>query len=145
MTTKLKLGDLQAGAKFETAGLVVTEAHIVAFAGIGGDFFGLHMDDIYAREQGFPGRVAHGLLGLALVDGLKNRAETQVDAIASLEWQYRFLAPVFVGDRIQARMRVLDFRRTSDQRRGVARLAFEVANQHGTVVQQGVNTLLVHG
>ena len=142
--SKLRLGDLHSGYSFDTAGIVVTESHIVAFAGISGDFYELHMDDVYAREHGFAGRVAHGLLGLALVDGLKNRAEVRIAAIATLEWQYRFLAPVYVGDRIFARITVLDSRPTKDVQRGICRLNFEVLNQHGTAVQQGINTLLVH-
>lgn len=142
--SKLRLGDLPVGLSFDTGGIVVSESHIVGFAGISGDFFDLHMDDAYAREQGFSGRVAHGLLGLALVDGLKNRAEVRIAAIATVEWQYRFLAPVYVGDRIFARVTVLETRPTKDGRRGVVRLGFDVLKQDGTMVQQGVNTLLVH-
>ncbi len=141
---KLRLHDLAVGLTFDTSGIVVTESHIVGFAGISGDFFDLHMDDAYAREEGFPGRVAHGLLGLALVDGLKNRAEVRLDAIASLEWQYRFLAPVFVGDRIFARIEVIDTRATKDGKRGVVRLGFKVLNQNEKLIQEGINTLLVH-
>ncbi len=142
--SKLRLGELPVGTTFDTGGIVVTESHIVGFAGISGDFFDLHMDDEYAREQGFTGRVAHGLLGLALVDGLKNRADVRIAAIATLEWQYRFLAPVYVGDRIFARITVRETRPTSDGRRGVVRLGVDVIKQDGTMVQQGVHTLLVH-
>ena len=144
MDSKLRLADLHAGLTFDTSGIVVCESQIVAFAGVSGDFYELHMDDVYARELGFPGRVAHGLLCLALVDGLKNRAETRIAAIATLEWQYRFLAPVCVGDRIFARITVLDTRPTKNPQRGVARLNFEVLNQRGEVVQNGINTLMVH-
>jgi 3-hydroxybutyryl-CoA dehydratase len=140
---KLRLADLRPGLAFETPGIVVTESHIVAFAGLCGDFFELHMDDAFAREQGFDGRVAHGLLGLALVDGLKNRATTQVDAIASLEWNWRFVAPVYPGDRIHARLEVIEARATSKPGRGVVRLAIAALNQRGETVQEGVNVLLV--
>ena len=142
--SKLRLADLHAGLTFDTSGIVVSEAQIVVFAGISGDFYELHMDDLYAREQGFSGRVAHGLLGLALVDGLKSRAEIRIAAIATLEWQYKVLRAVYVGDRIFARITVLDTRPTKDPLRGVARLNFDVINQHGEVVQRGTNTLLVH-
>jgi len=141
--SKLRLADIRTGDIVETPGLVVTESHIVAFAGLSGDFFELHMDDDFAREHGFKARVAHGLLGLALVDGLKNRAETRFAAIASLEWQYRFVAPIYAGDRIHAQIEVLDTRTTSDGQRGVVRLGIRVLNQHGVRVQEGVNTLLV--
>ena len=61
--------DLEPGDWFETGHIVVTEAHIVAFAGLSGDFFDIHMDDEFARAQGFPGRIAHGLLVLVLPMG----------------------------------------------------------------------------
>lgn len=67
-------GDLQPGDRYDTQAITLTESHIVAFAGITGDFFDVHMDDTFARQQGFPGRIAHGLLGLALIDGLKTRS-----------------------------------------------------------------------
>ena len=143
MSAPLRLADLSPGLAWETAGLVVTEAHVVAFAGLSGDFFALHMDDQFAREQGFEGRVAHGLLGLALVDGLKNRAATQLDAIASLEWTWRFVAPVYPGDRLQGRLEVLEARPSSRPGRGVVKLGVAVLNQRGQRVQEGVNTLLV--
>src|SRR4051812_13519420 len=84
--------DLAEGDHYETGRIVVTEAHIVSFAGLSGDFFDIHMDDEFARSQGFPGRIAHGLLGLALTDGLKNRAAVRVMAIASLGWAWKFCA-----------------------------------------------------
>ena len=64
--------DIGVGDHFETGGVTVTDAHVVAFAGLAGDLFDVHMDDAFARESGFPGRIAHGLLVLSLVDGLKN-------------------------------------------------------------------------
>lgn len=139
----LRLGDIPVGFSYDTPGVHVTDAHVLAFGGVGGDFFDIHFDDAAARDRGFPQRVAHGLLCLALVDGLKNRAAVRMDAIASLEWQYRFVAPVFVGDRLQARVRVVDHRVTSDPERGIVSLAFEVFNQHNAVVQTGQNRLMV--
>src|SRR3546814_2299015 len=85
MSARLRLGDVRIGLEYLTPGFVVTEAHIVNFAGISGDFFDVHMDDQFAQSVGFPTRVAHGLLCLSLVDGLKNRSEILFDAVASLE------------------------------------------------------------
>ncbi len=134
--------DLQAGDWFETGRMTVTEAHIVAFAGLSGDFFDVHMDDEFAREQGFPGRIAHGLLGLALTDGLKNRAEARMMAIASLGWNWRFVTPIVAGDRIGARIRVTETR-LSRKGQGIVTLHLEVTQQEGRVVQQGETTLMV--
>ncbi len=138
------LDDLAPGDWFRTGAIQVTESQISGFAGIGGDFFDLHMDDAFARSLGFPGRVAHGLLVLSLADGLKNRADVRLSAIASLGWDWKFVAPVFIGDRIAARISVVDTRVTSRGDRGVARLAFTVENQDGATVQEGTNALMMH-
>jgi acyl dehydratase len=136
--------DLQVGACFRTGRITVTESHIVAFAGLSGDFFDVHMDDRFAREQGFPGRIAHGLLGLCLVDGLKNRAEVQLQAVASLGWSgWSFKAPILAGDSIEATIRVAEMRLASSGERGVVQLEFEVRNQDGVTVQSGRNALLM--
>jgi acyl dehydratase len=134
--------DLRAGNWFDTGHIVVTESHIVAFAGLSGDFFDVHMDDDFARAQGFPSRIAHGLLVLALTDGLKNRASVRVMAIASLGWTWRFTGAVVAGDRIGARITVGETRLTS-KGQGLVTLHLEVTQQEGHVVQKGETTLLV--
>ena len=136
--------DLFVGGYFLTGRITVTESHIVAFAGMSGDFFDVHMDDDFARAQGFPGRIAHGLLGLCLVDGLKNRAEVQLQAVASLGWnEWSFKAPIVAGDSIGALITVEDIRLTSSGERGIAQLGFDVRNQSGVTVQSGRNALLM--
>ena len=136
--------DLEVGDYFHTGKIVITEAHIVAFAGISGDFFDVHMDDEFAKEQGFPGRIAHGLLGLAMVDGLKNRAAVQLKAIASLGWKnWDFKGVILPGDRIGVKIQVETMRLTSKKDRGIVSFAFVVTNQHEKIVQQGTNVLMM--
>jgi len=135
--------DCAVGDAFTTGGIVVTESLIQAFAGLSGDFFDLHMDDRFARDLGFKGRVAHGILGLALTDGLKNRAEHRFCAIASLGWNWKFAGPILVGDRIQAEIAVIGRRETKRPDRGIVTLAFKVKNQDGQVVQEGTNELMI--
>jgi acyl dehydratase len=140
----LRYERIEVGLAFETGGITVTEGHIGAFAGLTGDFFDIHMDDDYARALGYPGRVAHGLLGLALCDGLKNRASVRFAAIVSLGWRWSFEGPILAGDRIQARVRVLSKRATKNPARGIVTLGFELVNQKGEVVQKGENDMMVH-
>jgi len=136
--------DLSVGAFFRTGRITVTEAHILAFAGVSGDFFDVHMDDGFARAQGFPGRIAHGLMGLCMVDGLKNRAEVQLQAVASLGWKdWAFKAPILPGDTIGATIVVEDMRLTSAGNRGVINLGYDVRNQNDVTVQAGRNALLM--
>lgn len=133
--------DLQQGDWFETGRIVVTEAHIVNFAGLSGDFFDVHMDDEFAREQGFPARIAHGLLGLALTDGLKNRASVRLMVTASLGWNWRFTGPILAGDRIGAKITVQE-KHLSSKGQPILTLHLEVTQQEGKVVQKGETTLL---
>ena len=140
----LRYEQVEPGLTYETGGITVTEGHILGFAGLTGDFFDIHMDDDYARGLGYPGRVAHGLLGLALCDGLKNRAGVRFAAIVSLGWRWSFTGPILAGDRIQARVTVLSRRLTRNPARGILTLGFELLNQRGEVVQKGENDLLVH-
>ncbi|MXQ07363.1 acyl dehydratase [Alphaproteobacteria bacterium GH1-50] len=136
--------DLSVGAHFRTGRITVTEAHIVAFAGLSGDFFDVHMDDDFARAQGFPGRIAHGLMGLCMVDGLKNRSDVQLQAVASLGWtEWSFKAPILPGDSIGATITVEEMRLTSAGDRGVVHLGFDVRNQNDVTVQAGRNALLM--
>jgi acyl dehydratase len=139
----LRFDAIAPGLVFETPGITVTEGHILGFAGLTGDFYEIHMDDAYARGLGYPGRVAHGLLGLALCDGLKNRAETRFAAIVSLGWRWKFAGPILVGDRIAAEVRVAGKRATRRPDRGIVTLGFLLRNQKGETVQEGENDLMV--
>ena len=143
MSEPLFYEEVPVGLSFDTDGIMITESHIVQFAGLSGDFFALHMDDDFARSLGFPGRVAHGLLGLILVDGLKNRASHRFQAVASLSWQWNFRKPMFPGDRISGRLRVADKRLTRRGDRGILTLAIEVRNANGEILQDGTNLLMV--
>ena len=135
--------DLAVGDHWATGGLVVTEWHILTFAGLSGDFFDVHMDDVFARKLGFDGKIAHGILGLALVDGLKNRADVKLVAVASLGWTWEFRGPIQPGDRIHAEIAILHLRPTKRADRGIARLGFRVLNQTGELVQEGENRLMM--
>ena len=143
MSDLLFYDDVPIGLTFDTGGLLVTDAHIVQFAGLSGDFFDVHMDDDFARSVGFNGRIAHGLLGLILIDGLKNRAEQRFAAIASLSWQWNFRAPLYPGERISGRLTVTAKRLTRRLDRGILTLGIQVLDSHGNVLQDGVNLLLV--
>lgn len=135
--------DVEAGDVIETGCLTVTTDHIDRFADLTGDRFEIHMSEEGAAKHGFPRRVAHGLLILSLVDGLKNQAEAQFAAVASLGWEWKFAAPVLPGDEIRARMTVTGKRETKRDDRGILAIAFDVVNGDGKTVQSGVNMLMV--
>lgn len=132
------------GDGFITGAAAVTADIIDRFAALTGDRFEIHMDTDAAARHGFDGRVAHGLLVLSLVDGLKNQSAVQFDAVASLGWDWTFRAPVLAEDRIRAQIAVAAKRATSTPGRGILNLTFRVENQHGVIVQDGENKLMVY-
>ena len=137
----LRYGDVEAGDWFETPEHRLTAGDIDRFADLTGDRFDIHMSDAAARELGFPGRVAHGLLVLSIVDGLKNNAQAGFDAVASLGWEWRFEKPVLIGETLRARITILSKRETTQPDRGILHLDFEVMNREGTKLQSGRNQL----
>jgi acyl dehydratase len=136
--------DFEIGREYATSSRTVTEADIVAFAGLSGDFNRLHVDEEYAKQTVFGARIAHGLLGLSIASGLMTQTrmmEGTVVAFLGLTWNFK--GAVKIGDTITVRLRVADKRETSKPDRGIVRLAVSVINQRGEVVQEGENTLMV--
>ena len=140
----VQLEDIEVGASFQTSRRTVTEADIVAFAGVSGDFNPLHVDEIFAREQTpFGGRIAHGPLVLSMSYGLRSeRDDWQILALASCE--RRFRAPVFPGDTVWGVCEVLE-RRASRSRPGTGfvTLGVSIHSDRGEVVQEGRDVLMV--
>jgi oxepin-CoA hydrolase / 3-oxo-5,6-dehydrosuberyl-CoA semialdehyde dehydrogenase len=96
--------EIQIGDTLLTHRRTITEADIVNFAGISGDYFYAHMDDIAARESIFEKRVAHGYFVLSAAAGLfVDPAPGPVLANYGLD-NLRFVKPVYVGDTIQVRL-----------------------------------------
>ena len=96
--------ELRIGETWLTHGRTVTEADIVNFAGISGDFFYAHMDDGAARASLFERRVAHGYFVLSAAAGLfVDPAPGPVLANYGLD-NLRFVKPVYPGDTIRARL-----------------------------------------
>ena len=80
--------------------IIASMAVSPAYAGVSGDFSPLHMDETYAKTTHFGQRVAHGLMGLTLADGLKVQSAFFQDGIA-LGWAWRFKGPILIGDTLQ--------------------------------------------
>lgn len=138
------LADVEVGDWLETGEAQITAALIDGFADLCGDRFEIHMSDEAAARHGFTGRVAHGLLVLSVVDGLKNAAEAQFKAVASLNWNWSFRRPVIAGDAIGVKITIREKRQTKNPDRGILRLGFDVTNQNGELVQDGENLLMVY-
>lgn len=134
--------DLSIGDRIEIGSATISAELIDQFAVVSGDRYALHMDKAFAETHGFRDRVAHGLLVLSVVDGMKNTAEAHLDGFVSLGWNWQFQAPVLAGDTITAVLVIAGKQRSGGGRHGSVRLELKVTNQDGRVVQSGHNTLL---
>ncbi|MBC5768029.1 phenylacetic acid degradation bifunctional protein PaaZ [Ramlibacter albus] len=125
--------DLKIGDSLLTHRRTVSEADIVNFGGISGDYFYMHFDEIAAKESPFGKRIAHGYFVLSAAAGLfVSPAPGPVLANYGLD-TLRFIKPVGIGDTIQAR---LTAKRKIDKKKdqGVVAWDVEVTNQEGQMV-----------
>lgn len=133
------------GAEYESPARTVTEADIVLFAGLSGDYNPLHVNEEYCKQTIFGGRIAHGPLVYAIAAGLLFQLHLYDDTlIAFLGFEnLKFTNPVKPGDTIHARIKVLEKRETSRPDRGVMKRQLQVLNQRGEVVQEGLQAFLL--
>jgi acyl dehydratase len=135
--------DATVGDEASTPSVTVTEAMVNTYAEMTGDFTPVHVDEEYAKTTPFGTRVAHGLLGLSLADGLKTRAEYRFVPGMSLGWTWDFKLPIKLGDTVHVKFKVGSARLTRRVGWGIVVLPSELINQHGEVVQFGEHRLMI--
>ncbi len=108
--------DFAEGDTFETAGRTVTEADLVNFAGVSGDFNDLHLDAEAMADSEYGERIAQGALVFSVATGLLWQADVTGDALVAFYGvdRLRFRAPVFVGDTLSVHVTVADRERRED-------------------------------
>lgn len=124
-------------------GRTITDAHVLAFSGVAGDFQHLHVDELYARASDFGGRIAHG--PLTSVTGLGMQVYTQVwrNAMAFLEERHEYRLPVRIGDTVFSTMVVLEVRATKRLDRGIVFFRNDITNQDGALVCVSHYTMMI--
>jgi acyl dehydratase len=142
----LDFEDLEVGVAWRSGGRTVTEADIAAFAGVSGDFNPIHVDAQYAAGTVFGQRVAHGALVLAIATGLRQQQGTFRGTLKA--WlgmrDWRFTAPVLIGDTVHVVTEVTELRDTKDPLAGLAIQRVEVRNQRDEAVAKGEFVTLMH-
>ena len=138
--------DFRLGETLCTPTRTVTESDVSLFAGLTADHNELHTSATYAAERTpFGQRVAHGLLCLGICNGLLAQAglyEGTALALLGIE-DWRFVAPVFLGDTLGAEWVAMDLRPSrSRPEAGVVRAHVVLRKQDGATVQEGTVALL---
>lgn len=134
--------DLEIGDRINIGSAIISAELIDRFADVSGDRYALHMDREFAESLGYEDRVAHGLLVLSVVDGLKNNADARLDGLVSLGWNWNFQAPVLAQDTIHGEITIAGKQKSRGGDHGSVRMELKVTNQNGRIVQSGHNELL---
>ena len=131
--------EYEIGQKFTTGRRTVTEADVVAFAGLSGDFNPLHTDSVFAAQTPFGQRIAHGMLVVSISTGLSQTLGIfEGTTIGLLEQSFAYKAPTFFGDTIHLEMEVSQVKPTSKPGRGIVTFQARIIKQDGTIVNDGL-------
>jgi acyl dehydratase len=137
--------DVEVGFRFETPSRTVTEADLVAFAGVSGDFNPLHTDARFAAESIYGERIAHGALVLSITTGLRQRVGlfdgTLMGLLEIRSW--RFTAPVRIGDTVRVACEITELRETSKPDRGIMVQRIDVLGENDAAVAGGEFVMLL--
>jgi acyl dehydratase len=144
LTRGLTFDQFNLGATFASPGRTVTEADVVTFAGLSGDFNPLHTDEEFARTTPFGTRIAHGMLSAAMATGMANWTGVfEGTTLALMEQVIQYKGAVKFGDTIHLELTVLEKKETSKPDRGVVVFGTRVCNQEGKPVIEGRWTLMM--
>ena len=136
--------EFEVGIEVVSPGRTITEADVVAFAGVSGDYNQLHTDEEFAKGLMFGQRIAHGMLVLSIATGLAARLGfIEGTALAFRELTWKFSQPVFFGDTIYIKATCKETKPMPRLGGGVVKFDVRVANQDGKTVQRGEWQLLM--
>ena len=135
MVREVKFADIAIG---DTASFskTITEHDVYAFAGLSGNFNPVHVDEEFARNTRFKGRIAHGLLAAGLISTVIGTALPGANAIY-LAQELVFKSPVMLGDTLTALVEVIE--KIDAKKRIIVKTS--VTNQNGVVVIEGKDTI----
>ena len=136
--------DARIGDECVSPTYTITAERIDAYAELTGDFTPVHVDEAYARASHFGCRVAHGLMGQSVADGLKTQSEYRFLPGMSLGWTWDFLLPIKIGDVLRVKFKVGSLRESKSKPGwGIVVLPSELINQKDQVVQRGEHRLMI--
>ena len=136
--------DFEIGHKVVSASRTISEADIMAFAGLSGDWNPMHIDAEYAKTSPFGQRVALGLLGLSIAAGLAMQLgflDRTVEAFTSLDWKFR--APIYIGDTLHIEAEVTQKKAVPGGLGGFVSFNVVAKNQRDETTQKGTWMVVV--
>ncbi len=137
--------EFEVGHQVITSGRTVTEADIVGFAGLTGDYNQIHTDAEFSKTTPFGERVAHGLLGLSIASGLivlVGILEGTIMAFREIN-SWKFSRPIHIGDTIHVEIEIKETKLMKRLGGGLVVLQLDVKNQHGDTTMKGTWSALI--
>jgi acyl dehydratase len=130
--------EFKVGDEFTTASRTITETDVVNFAGLSGDFNPLHTNEEFGKSTPFKGRVAHGMLSVAIATGLANQLGIfEGTTVALLSMTINYKGAVKFGDTIRLELKVADKKETSKGDKGIVTFDTIVYNQNDESIVEG--------
>lgn len=134
--------ELELGATETTRARTVTEADIVNWCALTGDWFVLHSDKVYAEKSVFGQRLAPGLMVLAFSGGLGVPPEAEAIIANYGTDRVRYPRPTFIGDTLHLEIEAEELRER-DAETGIATFRWDMVNQDGlTTMSSRLKVLL---
>lgn len=136
--------DFQVGEEAVSAGRTITEADIVNFAALTGDWNEIHTNKELAAKGPFGQRIAHGALIFSVATGLSVRMGQTNDTVIAFYGldRLRFVKPTFIDDTVRVRQKCQE-KSERDEKSGIVTFLNEVINQKDEVVVSYVAKVLL--
>jgi acyl dehydratase len=133
-----KFEEFDIGQQFTTASRTITEGDVSTFAGLSGDFNPLHTDEEHGKKTPFGGRIAHGLLAVAISTGQANQLGIfEGTTIALLSMSFKYTGVAKFGDTIRTVLKVAEKKETSKPNRGIVTFDVTTLNQKDESIVEG--------
>ena len=138
------LEDYEIGREYTSQGRTITEADVVNFAGVSGDFNPLHTDEEFGKANQFGKRIAHGALGFIISNGLNNQMGiAEGTTIAFIECTVKYTAPLLIGDTVHIVVTPTEVIHSSKPGKGILKQLVKLVNQDERVIMESNQTLMV--
>lgn len=134
--------EFRVGQVFVFQPVTITEAHLINFAGLSGDFNPNQMDGVFAKKTIFGERIAHGLLTAALMSGPLGMLLSGT-AIALLDVSFKFTLPVRLEQPVSREAEVTELKPSAKHDGGIVKFRTICRNENSEIVLNGEFTFLV--
>jgi 3-hydroxybutyryl-CoA dehydratase len=140
MTEKKGMDALDIGI-VESLSKTISEADVYAFAGITGDFYGVHVDEEFAKKTRYGTRIAHGALLVGFISTVMGKIAAKIPPPGGVSYRYdvKFIAPVKFGDTVTTELKIVE--KNMERREIISQIIS--TNQRGEKVLEGKTTLKV--